>query len=255
MEYLVMIGILIGIIVSSVLLGCGTVYFFNRIPGQWLCDYGQEPDEELKNPTRQRLRSTPWKYIFTVLFVLIGIWLMWEGQVTDLESWQNQRAMVLENLGYGIATLLVVWLLVEVSVADLLYRIVPDQLVILLMVCGIGFIPFHDRGPMEGIWGGLIGLGVMLLIGIIGKLIYRKDTLGGGDIKLFGALGLVCGVDGILFVFLLTTLLSAAHIAFLLAMKRIKMTDQQPMVPYIALGTGIYMVLLREISYNILISI
>ena len=32
---------------AGVILGNGAVYFFNRIPGKWLCDYGQEPDEEL----------------------------------------------------------------------------------------------------------------------------------------------------------------------------------------------------------------
>ena len=60
---------------AGVILGNGAVYFFNRIPGKWLCDYGQEPDEELLHPTRQRLRSTPWKYVFTGMFIVIGIWL------------------------------------------------------------------------------------------------------------------------------------------------------------------------------------
>ena len=92
----------------------------------------------------------------------------------------------------------------------------------------------------------------MVCMGLAGKLIYRKATLGGGDIKLFGALGLCTGVDGILVIFVLTTLLSAAHLAYLLARKRVKLTDQQPMVPYIAVSAGIYVVLLHEISYNIM---
>ena len=202
-------------IFAGVILGNGAVYFFNRIPGGWLCDYGQEPDEELLHPTVQRLRSTPWKYVFSGLFVVMAVWLAMRDPV------------------YGVAALAAVWLL--------------------LVICGCGFIPFHEGGPLSGLWGALVGFGVMLLIGILGKLIYRKDTLGGGDIKLFGALGLCCGLEGIIAVFILTTLLSAGHLVYLLLRRRVKSTDQQPMVPYIALAAGIYLVLLHEIRYNIMI--
>ena len=222
-------------IFAGVILGNGAVYFFNRIPGGWLCDYGQEPDEELLHPTVQRLRSTPWKYVFSGLFVVMAVWLAMRDPV------------------YGVAALAAVWLLLEMATADIKYRIVPDQLVLLLVICGCGFIPFHEGGPLSGLWGALAGFGVMLLIGILGKLIYRKDTLGGGDIKLFGALGLCCGLEGIIAVFILTTLLSAGHLVYLLLRRRVKCTDQQPMVPYIALAAGIYLVLLHEIRYNIMI--
>lgn len=223
-------------IAAGILLGNSAVYFFNRIPGQWLCDYGQTPDEELLHPTRQRLVSTPWKYVFSGLFVVCGI------------------ALALQNPLYAAASLAMLWLLLLMAAADIKYRIVPDQLVLLLVVCGFGFIPFHGAGPLGGLWGGLVGFGVMVCMGLAGKLIYRKETLGGGDIKLFGALGLCTGVDGILVIFILTTLLSAAHLAYLLARKRVKLTDQQPMVPYIAVSAGIYVVLLHEISYNIMIA-
>lgn len=221
-------------IAAGILLGNGAVYFFNRIPGQWLVEYGETPDEELLHPTRQRLVSTPWKYVFSGLFVVCG------------------TALALQNPLYAAASLAMLWLLLLMAVSDIKYRIVPDQLVLLLVVCGFGFIPFHHSGPLGGLWGGLVGFGVMVCMGLAGKLIYRKATLGGGDIKLFGALGLCTGVDGILVIFVLTTLLSAAHLAYLLARKRVKLTDQQPMVPYIAVSAGIYVVLLHEISYNIM---
>ncbi len=244
MEYASVLLTCAGAIVAGVLLGNSAVYFFNRLPGQWLCDYGEEPDEELLHPTRQRLVSTPWKYVFSGLFVVLGIFL------------------ALQSIPYAAASLALIWLLLLMSVADIKYKIVPDQLVLLVVVCGFGFIPFHGSedmggsvtGPMAGLWGGLIGFGVMLVIGLIGKLIFSKETLGGGDIKLFGALGLCTGVDGIITIFVLTTLLSAAHLMYLLIRKRIKMTDQLPMVPYIALSAGIYVVLFHEISYNIMIA-
>ena len=121
------------------------------------------------------------------------------------------------------------------SIADIKYKIVPDQLIMLLVITAIGYIPHHDGGPVEGLWGMLIGLGVMLLMAGLGKLIYKKDTIGGGDIKLFAALGLCMGIDGIIAVFILTTLISAAHFCLLLVRKKIKAHEKRPMVPYLSL--------------------
>ena len=104
---------------------------------------------------------------------------------------------------------------------------------------------------MEGIFGAIIGFGVMLLIGILGKLIYKTETLGGGDIKLFTALGLCVGKDGILMVFVLSTFITALHLGYLMARKLIKPREKRPLVPYIAIASTIYMVILRQMSYNI----
>lgn len=235
-EYLQVIITCAAAVAAGVLLGNSAVYFFNRIPGSWLCDYGQEPDEELLHPTRQRVRSTPWKYVFSGIFVVCAIHLR------------------LANPAYAVAALAAIWLLLLMAIADIKYRIVPDQLVLLLVVCGCGFLPYHIDGAMSGLGGALIGFAVMIVIGLLGKLVYRRNTLGGGDIKLFGALGLACGVNGIIIVFVLTTLFSAGHLVFLLMKRKVKWNDAQPMVPYIALAAGIYLVLLHEISYNIMIA-
>ena len=236
-KYIVTIITCIVAIIAGVLLGNGAVYFFNRIPGKWLCDYDKEPDEELLHPTKQRVRSTPWKYCFSGLFILIGVKL---GVADPM---------------YAVMVLIACWLLLEMSIADLKYMIVPDQLIILLMVAGIGFIPHHNEGPLSGIWGAIIGFGIMLLIGLLGKLIYRKESLGGGDIKLFTALGLCLGAKGILMVFVLSTFVTAAHLCYLMIRKRIKPREQRPLVPYIAVSATIYMVILQQMSYNIWIDL
>lgn len=232
-KYAITIATCVIAIIAGVILGNSAVYVFNKIPGKWLCDYGKEPDAELLHPTRQRVRSTPWKYCFSCLFVMAGI------------------KLGLENPIYAVIALITCWLLLEMAIADLKYMIVPDQFVILMMVAGIGFVPHHPGGPMEGIFGAIIGFGVMLLIGILGKLIYKTETLGGGDIKLFTALGLCVGKDGILMVFVLSTFITALHLGYLMARKLIKPREKRPLVPYIAIASTIYMVILRQMSYNI----
>lgn len=235
--YLRVILICVAAIAAGIVLGNGAVYFFNKMPGIWLTDYGQTPSEELLHPTKQRIRSTPWKYVFTGFFIAIGIYLG------------------VDNLSYTIPALAAIWLLVEMSAADIKYMIVPDQLIILLAATGIGFIPHHEGGPLSGIWGALLGFGVVGLIAILGRLIYRRTAIGGGDIKLFGALGLACGIDGVIFVFIVSTFLSAGHFVWQMIRKKAKAGDERPMVPYIAAATILYMVFFHNLLYNNFINI
>lgn len=221
----------------GVLLGNGAVYFFNKMPGKWLCDYGQEPSEELLHPTCQRVKSTPWKYVFTGFFIAAGI------------------TMGLQNPLYAIPALIAIWLLLEMSIADIKYMIVPDQLIMLLVITGLGFIPHHAFGVLDCIRGAAIGFGVLAVIAVVGRLIYKKPAVGGADIKLFAALGLSLGTDGIISVFVISTFLSAGHFIWLMIKRGAKLSDERPMVPYISAAAIIYLVILHKMSYNIIIQL
>ena len=221
---IIMIKLLAAVLVS-IFAGNGAVYFFNKMPAEWFCDYGQRPTDEMTDPYTQRVKSYPWKYIFTMLFVVLTIKM-------TMDDWQ-----------FAIGGTCVIWLLLELAIADIKYRIVPDQLVLLLTVCALGFVPYHgDWKPC--LIGAAVGFGIMGGIAVLGKLTYKRETLGGGDIKLFTSLGLILGPAGILTVMVLTTLISAGHLSCLLAAKKIKKTDTIPMVPYIAAAVSIQIVFL-----------
>ena len=220
----------------GLVLGSAAVYVFNHLPGKWLCDYGQEPSEELLHPTTQRIKSTPWKFVFSGFFVVIGI------------------KMGVENPFYAIAAVCAIWLLLEMAIADIKYMIVPDQLIVMLIICGLGMIPQGTGSATDILWdtliGAAIGLGLTLIVALIGRIIYKKAAVGGADIKLFTALGLLTGVKGIIFIFVASTLVSAGHFAYLLLRKKASKYDERPMVPYIAGAAAFYMVICRELLYN-----
>ena len=231
---LIICGAAIG---AGVVLGNGAVYFFNRMPGKWLCDYDEEPSQELLHPTCQRVKSTPWKYVFTGFFVVIGI------------------TLGLQNPLYAFPALIAIWLLLEMSIADIKYMIVPDQLIMLLVLTGLGFIRHHAFGVMDCLLGAAMGFGVLLIIALISKIFYKEPAVGGADIKLFAALGLALGTDGIIAVFVISTFLSAGHFIWMMVKKGAKLTDERPMVPYIAAAATIYLVILHEMSYNIIVQL
>lgn len=230
--YINMIIVCVVFVIIGVLLGNGAVYFFNRIPGKWLVDYGEEPDEELLHPSVQRVKSTPWKFIFTGFFIVVGV------------------KLGLSDPNYAFAAVIAMWLLLEMSIADIKYMIVPDQFILLLLVCGIGLIPSLDGSLKSSIAGACAGLLVLGLMAIIGRLIYKKTAVGGADIKLFTVLGLLTGLSGIIFIFVTSTFASAGHFVILLIRKKAKRTDRRPMVPYVAAAAAFYMVFLEKWLYN-----
>lgn len=235
--YLRVILICVAAIAAGIVLGNGAVYFFNKMPGIWLTDYGQTPSEELLHPTKQRIRSTPWKYVFTGFFIAIGIYLG------------------VDNLSYAIPALAAIWLLVEMSAADIKYMIVPDQLIILLAATGIGFIPHHEGGPLSGIWGALLGFGVVGLIAIPGQINLQADCDRWRRYKALRSVGTGMRVDGVIFVFIVSTFLSAGHFVWQMIRKKAKAGDERPMVPYIAAATILYMVFFHNLLYNNFINI
>lgn len=213
-------------VLLGVLMGNGAVYLFNHMPAEWFCDYGEEPSEELKDPYTQRVKSYPRKCVFSMLFVVIGLYL------------------VREDWSYALAACVSMWLLLEMSISDIKYRIVPDQLIILLAVSSVGFLQYHNWKDM--LYGAAAGIILMGITAALGKALYRRDSIGGGDIKLFGAIGLLLGIKGVLAVFMLSSLFSGAHLVYLLAAKKIKKDDTIPMVPYISAAAACYLVFLWQ---------
>ena len=228
MSYIVYVLIVVlASIGAGVLAGNGAVYAFNRLPARWLCDYGQEPSPELLSRDTQRVKSWPWKYVFTATFIIIGIYMA-------MMNWQ-----------YAAPAFIACWLLLLIAIADRKYMIVPDQLVLLLAVTGIGFIPF--RGSyLTLVWGALLGAAAMLAVVLLGRLIWKKSVMGFGDVKLSAALGLAAGYRGIAVILITAAFASGAVLAVMLIRRKIKMTDSVPLGPYICAAGAAYLIVLHQ---------
>jgi len=212
-------------IIVGTLAGNSAVFIFNKMPVSWLCDYGEEPSEELKRNDRQRLNSYPWKLVLSLMFILCIITMA-------VHDWQ-----------FAIAGTISIWALIIIAISDKKYMIIPDQFVILLALSAFGYVQYHNSflSPM---WGALIGGGVMLFIGIVGKLIFKKEALGFGDVKLLAAVGLITGPIGVAIILVACSFLSCLDFVILMARKKIKRTDMMPFGPYVALSTIFYLVFL-----------
>lgn len=90
---------------------------------------------------------------------------------------------------------------------------------------------------------------------MLGGLVYGKEAMGLGDVKLMGALGLYFGLVNIVIVSLLSFLIGAILSIFLIV-TRIKKTDEYiPFGPFIVIGAFISIFVPYGIIVNILLNI
>lgn len=222
------IAMLIRIIISigaGVLAGLSVVYVFNRIPAKWLCDYDQEPDHDMWD---ERIKKRPWTVVFILVFIAASLKLM------DLSPF------------YAAPGMIALWLLLQIGMADKKYMVIPDQFVIALAVTAFGFIPFHVSWKLQ-LFGALVGGGSVLLMGIIGKLVFRKEVMGFGDVKLFAAIGLLTGLEGTVIILILTVFSSAFVFGVGLLTGKLSAEEEQPLGPFITAAAALFILFKPEL--------
>ncbi|MEA3432798.1 MAG: prepilin peptidase [candidate division WOR-3 bacterium] len=104
------------------------------------------------------------------------------------------------QFGINIKTLSLLVLfsiLIAVSFIDLNTRKIPDVLTLPGMIAGLA-ISFWTISVLKSAVGIAVGVGVLWIVAIIGKLLLKQEAMGGGDIKLLGMVGAFLGPLGAL---------------------------------------------------------
>lgn len=98
----------------------------------------------------------------------------------------------------ALSIILTIGAFIWMSIVDLKIRILPDELNLLVGVCGLAFhfsLSWMYFTPLECMVGALMGGGVLLLIRGVANRIYQMETLGLGDVKLLTAVGFWLGPE------------------------------------------------------------
>lgn len=149
---------------------------------------------------------------------------------------------------YGIsvwtfAVLVVVYALICLSVIDFELMIIPDRFSLGLMVWGLLFAWANPN--FSGVWwqkelyallGAAVGFFGVLAIALIGTWIFKKDAMGGGDVKLMGGVGALIGWEGVLTTIILASFFGLVYAVFLMIFKGKKRSDAIPFGPFLSLG-------------------
>jgi len=145
-------------------------------------------------------------------------------------------------------------LLISVSVTDYFYKIIPAMSSILLCVFGI-LSSFMNLTLGEtclsrffnSFLGALAGGGLLFVAEILGRFIYKKEVIGGGDIKLMAGVGTFIGWEKVLFAILIAAVLGGMAGLVLIFLKRIEKKGYIPFGPF--LSTASFMTLLIPDRY------
>lgn len=150
-------------------------------------------------------------------------------------------AISFEFLIFGFLAII----LVMDAFTDIKAQIIPNELNFLGFVVGIilayASIVFRGEAGLDMILGLLTGAGIFGLIAIFAFVVYKREGMGLGDVKLMGMLGLFFGVFNIIQIFILSFAIGAVVSIILLVTKKKKSSDYLAFGPFIVIASIITM--------------
>jgi leader peptidase (prepilin peptidase)/N-methyltransferase len=137
----------------------------------------------------------------------------------------------------GVAGAVFGWLILALAALDLAAFWLPNVLTATLAIAGVvdGF--FFGPGWVDRILGAVIGFGLLYLVAFTYRHVRMREGLGGGDPKLFGAIGLWLGASMLAPVLLGASVTGlAVALAMKLSGREIGMTSRLPLGTLLAIA-------------------
>ncbi len=144
-----------------------------------------------------------------------------------------------------VAGVILISILLAVSVIDLETGLIPDRLTFPGMAAGVVAAGIAPGLLNQNVWylgilysalGLVIGGGILWLTAVLAKLVFRKESMGGGDIKLLAMIGAFVGAGKTVMVFFLAPF---AALPFALYMKYVRKSETIPYGPYLAISGAV----------------
>ena len=137
----------------------------------------------------------------------------------------------------GVAGAVFGWLLLALAALDLAAFWLPNVLTAALALAGVVDGIFFAPGWIDRILGVLIGFGLLYLVAFTYRHVRGREGLGGGDPKLFGAIGLWLGASMLAPVLLGASVTGLAVAAAMkLSGREIGMTSRLPLGTLLAIA-------------------
>lgn len=160
-------------------------------------------------------------YSLTLFAALVFISLLIVGSFTDIDHWIIPDRVTLGGLVVGIV-LAAIWPLGLARANPLASSLLTDFFP----------IPKHLLALSNSLVGAAAGFVMLWSIGAIGSVIFRKEAMGFGDVKLFAMFGAFCGPEYLLYILILACLFGTA--AGMVGIVRGKRAARAPVDPAVA---------------------
>jgi leader peptidase (prepilin peptidase)/N-methyltransferase len=158
-------------------------------------------------------------------------------------AWQ-QFGRSVSFLHYSVLLLM----LLPITFIDLNTRLILNVFTVPGIVVALLFASFSTQISIaQALLGLVLGGGFLVLIGTFGRMVFRKESMGGGDVKLGAMIGAFLGPQ-VFIVLILAFFLAVPVIVIGLDTNRVSLGSALPFGPFIALSAAI-MVLFGEGLY------
>jgi len=138
--------------------------------------------------------------------------------------------------------------LLTVSVIDLDHRIIPDEISLPGIVCGLllaALTPY--RAFRDSLLGLLVGGGFLFVVGLGYEALRKQEGIGGGDIKLLAMMGAFTGWKGSLFTIFAGSLIASVVGVSLMILRRADGKLPIPFGPFLSAASFLYLLAGKEI--------
>ncbi|MBN2414435.1 prepilin peptidase [bacterium] len=131
--------------------------------------------------------------------------------------------------------------LVPVAFIDWDTQLVLNKLTLPGFITGaLMVLIFQTEMWLRALLGAVSGGLVVLLLAALGKAVFRKDSIGFGDVKLLVLIGVFAGFPDVLICLVFGIFAASIYIVSGMIMKKITMGDIIPFGPFLAIGTLVY---------------
>jgi len=131
-----------------------------------------------------------------------------------------------------------IYFLIVISFIDLATQLIYNRLLIYLLIFGVGFnAAFAVRPWIETGLGVIAGGCSLLFFAVLGKMLFRKDSMGMGDIKLAAVLGFFLGWKMVLLALLVGFIYAMVAAVLLSLAGRNRLQEYLPVAPFLAIGS------------------
>lgn len=145
--------------------------------------------------------------------------------------------------GWTCVLLTAVYCLIILSVIDLKLMIIPDRFSLGLIVLGLAFAwlnPNFEGTGWHRFLQSLLGAGAgffgTLAVALLGFVLFKKEAMGGGDVKLMGGIGAFVGWQGVITTIVFASALGLVYAVFLMLCKGKGKGDAIPFGPFLSAG-------------------
>jgi leader peptidase (prepilin peptidase)/N-methyltransferase len=234
-------------------IGSGICFLFGSLVGSFLnvCIWRLPRGESIVKPAsrcpRCHSRIAPWDNVPLISYLLL------RGRCRSCGERISARYPAVEALTGGLAALLfivfgpsvqaamlfiLICFLIVATFTDLDRMIIPDWVTLPGILLGL---MIHVLVSPGDIWrfllGAVVGGAALFLVAFLGELIFKKESMGGGDLKLAALVGAFLGWQSVLLSLFAAVLVGALTGLTLIIIGLKERQQYIPFGPFIAIGT------------------